>query len=126
MKKHAWGFHPAADRELNAAAPRYDEFRPGLGDAFLDAIEQKLAIAASIAAPGTRVPGIADEMVRRIFLSPRFPYQLVLVTDVDMVLAVAHLRRHPDYWRKRLPAARATDAVKKKSAGRARTPKRRP
>jgi toxin ParE1/3/4 len=125
MKKHAWGFHPAADRELNAAASRYDEFRPGLGDAFLDAIEEKLAIAASIAAPGTRVPGIADEMVRRIFLAPRFPYQLVLVIDVDMVLAVAHLRRHPDYWRKRLPAARKTGAVKK-SSGRRHTSKRRP
>lgn len=123
MKKRAWGFHPAADRELNAAANRYDEFRPGLGEAFLDALEEKLAIAASIAVPGTRVPGIADELVRRIFLSPRFPYQLVIVIDVDMVLAVAHLRRHPDYWRRRLPAARKTGAVKTR-AGRGHTPKR--
>jgi toxin ParE1/3/4 len=122
MTKRAWGFHPAADRELNAAASRYDEFRPGLGEAFLDALEEKLAIAASIAVPGTRVPGIADEMVRRIFLSPRFPYQVVLVIDVDMVLAVAHLRRHPDYWRRRLPAARKTA---KKRSGRGHAPKRR-
>lgn len=124
MNKRAWGFHPAADRELNAAASRYDESRPGLGEAFLDALEEKLAIAASIAAPGTRVPGIADDMVRRIFLSPRFPYQVVLVIDVDMVLAVAHLRRHPDYWRRRLRAARKTGAVKKRS-GRPDTSKRR-
>ena len=115
MIKHAWGFHPAANRDVNAAARHYDEARAGLGDAFLDAIDEKLAIAARIAMPGTRVPGIADEMVRRIFLSPRFPYQLVLVIDVDVVLAVAHLRRRPDYWRKRLPAARKTGAAKKRA-----------
>ena len=99
MTKHAWGFHPAARAELIAAAERYEKIRTGLGDALLDAVVQKLAFAARTVTPGTAVPGVADENVRRVFLSPRFPYQLVLVVDVDIVLAVAHLRRHPDYWR---------------------------
>jgi hypothetical protein len=105
MTKHAWRFHPAARVELDAGAKHYAEARTGLGDAFLDAVDEKLTSASRVVVPGTPVPGIPDENVRRVLLSPRFPYQLVLVIDVDIVLAVAHLRRHPDYWRARLAAA---------------------
>jgi toxin ParE2 len=42
--------------------------------------------------------------VRRIRLK-RFPYQLIYFVsdDVILVLAVAHLRRKPNYWRSRIP-----------------------
>ena len=46
-----------------------------------------------------------DLEVRRALL-PRFPYALVfleLQTEIR-VLAVAHAKRHPDYWLNRLQA----------------------
>jgi hypothetical protein len=36
-------------------------------------------------------------------MTPRFPYAIILLTDARIVIAVAHLRRRPNYWRKRLP-----------------------
>ncbi len=41
--------------------------------------------------------------VRRYRLD-RFPYGIIYVVEKDeiIVLAVAHLHRHPDYWRERI------------------------
>lgn len=87
MKKRVWDFHPEARKELYAAANIYNAARPGLGEAFADAADAKLALAAQLPVPGSRVQNIGDEMVRQVFLRPRFPYRIVLVIDVSVVLA---------------------------------------
>jgi hypothetical protein len=125
MKMRLWDFHPEAQNELNAAAALYNHVRPGLGDAFVDAVDDKLEVAGQIGVPGTRVASIDDEMVRQLLLRPRFPYRIVFAVDVSVVLAVAHMRRHPHYWRKRLRETRAKKASGKPRAhGRSTSRKR--
>ncbi len=94
-----------ADDEAAEAARWYESQRPGLGDAFLDElarayqlIEHQPRAFQSIARP----PGGRE--VRRYVLR-RFPYRIiyeVIGTDV-VVLAVAHTRRQPNYWKGRTP-----------------------
>ena len=91
---------PRARRELLAAFDWYEAQRPGLGDAFLRAVD---AVFASI----RRTPalyGIARGRSRRALVR-RYPYG-VFFYERDgevVVLAVVHSRRHPRHW----PAAPA-------------------
>ncbi len=91
------GFHPAAEAELNEASDFYDLQSPGLGDGFVDDVEHALEQIRAFpeAAP-------VSGGYRRRLLS-RFPYALVYSVREDeiRVMAVAHLRRRPFYWRGR-------------------------
>jgi plasmid stabilization system protein ParE len=91
-------FAPAAEAEFLAAIRYYARQRPGFGAAFLAAVEASVAKAA--AAPEAGAP-LGGHIRRR--LVPGFPYQVVYRTDTAplRVLAVAHLRRRPDYWERR-------------------------
>jgi hypothetical protein len=97
----AWIFLVEAREEFDDAMDRYNEVRPGLGDAFLDHVNDALE-NATLPSPGVTVPGLRRANVRRLLLTPHFPYAVVLLTDARVVIAVAHLRRRPNYWRKRL------------------------
>lgn len=93
-------FSAEAASELDAAAAWYDDQRPGLGDAFVDAVEAAIAMLADWPQAGAPVAGIpADLDIRRATVA-RFPYHLAyLVADEHVrVLAVAHDRRRPGYW----------------------------
>jgi toxin ParE1/3/4 len=92
-------FDPAAQRELNEAADFYDAEDPGLGGAFLDAAER--AFEQIQAFPESSPISLAP--VRTKVLSA-FPFSVIYwVTDdeVIIVLALAHHRRRPEYWRAR-------------------------
>ncbi len=91
-------FHPEAEEELDRAATRYARIRPSLGSAFLDRVEA--ATSRAIRAPATGSPMGAD--LRRVFVK-RFPYfVLYAVEDARIfVLAVAHFKQRPGYWRSR-------------------------
>jgi plasmid stabilization system protein ParE len=93
-------FRLAAARELAADVRYYDRSRPGRGQGFTDAVDQILArIAESpLAFPLLYEPDIRSAKV------PRFPYRVVyLVAGEDVeVLAVAHAKRRPAYWRGRI------------------------
>ena len=92
-------FDPAAQRELNEAADFYDAEDPGLGLAFLDAAER--AFEQIQAFPESSPISLAP--VRTKVLSA-FPFSVIYwVTDdeVIIVLALAHHRRRPEYWRGR-------------------------
>jgi len=89
----------SARRELKAAKDFYERQRHGLGDAFL--LEAQRAAALLIENPliGTRV---RDN--RRVLVLKRFPYRLVYSLD-DLgviIIAAAHQKRRPDYWRGRV------------------------
>ena len=60
------------------------------------------AIARIAANPGLGSPHLRGTRIRRL---RRFPFQLVYVTEPTgvLVIAVAHGRRRPGYWRRRLP-----------------------
>lgn len=92
-------FHGAARRELRKAADRYDERLPGLGDEFAAAIEHSVNLIATHPQLGS--PYMLS--TRRVQIR-RFPYSLVYAEREDslIVIAVAHHRRRPDYWLRRI------------------------
>jgi hypothetical protein len=80
------------------AADRYDAEEPRLGDRFLACVEH--ALEGIILAP-LRWPLIDDRHRRR--LVARFPFSIIYRVDRDrpVVIAIAHHKRHPEYWRRR-------------------------
>jgi plasmid stabilization system protein ParE len=88
-------FHHLARRELIEAAEYYDRESPGLGVAFLDAVEASVSDILEHPEAGTPM----HENVRRRLVQ-RFPYGLLYALEGDSVrvLAVAHLKRRPMYW----------------------------
>jgi toxin ParE1/3/4 len=92
-------FDPAAKRELNEAAEFYDSEDLGLGESFLDAVER--ATKQIQAFPESSQVSLTP--VRTKVLSA-FPFSVIywVAEDVIFVLAVAHHRRRPGYWRGRV------------------------
>lgn len=93
--------HPAAEQELIAAARWYEE-RAGLGSDLIDEVLAARVAAGEHFEALTPVPG-APAGVRMANVR-RFPYYLVCfgLEDRALVLAVAHVRRRPLYWKRRL------------------------
>ncbi|MFC1707118.1 type II toxin-antitoxin system RelE/ParE family toxin [Planctomycetota bacterium] len=91
-----------AEADLRAAMEWYDERQPGLGERFLDAVKAALQMVAANPAIGSRPPGVEDRDAKRVLVR-RFPYAVVYyLTDQEIrVVAVAHGRRRPGYWRGR-------------------------
>lgn len=93
----------AAEEEQLAAARWYEEQRDGLGLRFISEVERVSDLIAErpgIGAPWTysKVP----EGVRRFPLRS-FPYHVVYVEEPRLlIVAVAHMKRRPGYWRARL------------------------
>lgn len=90
-------FLPAAQEEL-AVAVAYLEIRaPGLGAELLDDVKRISALASTVPSIGRTL----DDIHRRLTLQ-RFPYHLVYRMRDDatvVVVAMAHKRRSPGYWR---------------------------
>lgn len=90
---------PGAQSEARAAARYYDDRAPQLGDEFL--AEPTRVLDAVATRPDTGAPFAGR--YRRMLLR-RFPYAVVyrhLASGSIRVLAIAHLRRRPDYWQRR-------------------------
>ncbi len=91
--------HPDADIELEEAAFFYEDSAEGLGDDFLEDFEQTLK--RIMAAPNRYriVHGNARQLRLR-----RFPFNVVYEEYESniYILAVAHVRRRPFYWRQRI------------------------
>lgn len=97
-------FSAEAASELDGAAAWYDEQRPGLGEAFIHAVETALGLLAEWPGSGLPIPGVVSDLeIRRVPVA-RFPYQLpyAVLEDHVRVLAVAHDRRRPGYWASRV------------------------
>lgn len=94
MSRHA-RFHRLADRELIEAAAYYEKESPGLGVAFITAVEACISEIVEHPESGTRVHGVVRRRLVR-----RFPYSVLysIQGDVIRVLAVAHAKRRPMYW----------------------------
>ncbi len=96
---------PEAGEELLEATRWYERRRRGLGMEFLAAIASAVEFIQRNPEGGSPVPGVIDEVPARRLILRRFPYSVVFLdceTEIR-ILAFAHHRRHPNYWRERLP-----------------------
>src|SRR5262249_17488520 len=92
----------AAADEMTEAAERYEEHRTGIGHRFLRRVLQ--AVARIEGLPQIGSPWSASQPEVRQHAVTGFPYYVVYVTvPVLTVIAVAHTKRQPGYWRDRLP-----------------------
>jgi plasmid stabilization system protein ParE len=92
-------FLPDAEEEMNEAAKYYQSKTAGLGIDYLSEVERAVA---SITQSPTTWPEVERELRRR--LVRRFPFGILYYVDQKeiVIVAVAHLRRKPGYWKKRL------------------------
>lgn len=91
-------FLPVAREELNAAASYLEDRVVGLGGEFLDDVERTSTLLCQFSQIGRRL----DSIHREVSLQ-RFSFNLVYrkFGDETVVVAVAHKRRRPGYWRGR-------------------------
>ena len=94
----SYSFHPEADAELTNAALFYESRMPGLGKSFSAEVERTITLIREFPDSGSPVgPN------RKRVLIARFPYSVVYRRDPEavVIVAVAHQRRRPSYWRSR-------------------------
>jgi toxin ParE1/3/4 len=91
-------FHGDAEKELIAAAAYYENQKPTLGRRFLISIQD--AINRVLINPD--LYPIVDSNVRRCLVRT-FPFGIIFreFHDRIVILAIMHLHRDPDYWKKR-------------------------
>jgi toxin ParE1/3/4 len=92
-------FLPEAREEMLEAATYYDTRSPGLGMAFLSEMERA---ESSIKASPTAWPIIEGKFRRRLLR--RFPFSIIYIIEPKEIIfvAIAHLRRNPQYWKARI------------------------
>ena len=91
-------FHPEAYMEVEGARSWYETNSPGLGMAFIDAVQ--MAVDAIRDSPDM---WSSYEYGSRRFFLRRFPFSLIYRHDATkiQIIAVAHLHRNPGYWKNR-------------------------
>jgi toxin ParE1/3/4 len=97
-------FAPAARAELDAAATDYEREREGLGATFYSAVERTVRLIGTFPEVGPSYPGIPSELQVRRRVVRGFPFVLAYRELGEMIRidAVAHSRRRPDYWLRRV------------------------
>lgn len=98
--------HPEALEELEAAVVWHNRERAGRGDLLYDDVRRRIAQATRFPRSGAPVAGFDARYDVRSYGLRRFPYRVItaVVTAAPLVVAVAHTRREPGYWRERLSA----------------------
>jgi toxin ParE1/3/4 len=89
---------PIAEDELREARTWYEAQGLGLGRRFVDGVD---AVLAGIQENPLRFP-VVHEDIRRAIVR-RFPYGVFVRDRIDdvFVIAIVHLHRHPDTWKRR-------------------------
>jgi toxin ParE1/3/4 len=93
-------FHDEAEAEFNAAVAHYEEIRSGLG---LDLQKQVEHAVSLIQQNPHSFPRHNSKDLRKCVLK-RFPYTIFYIEfkKYIWVVAVAHQKRRPGYWKKRV------------------------
>ena len=91
-------YHPEAEAELKEAAAYLGKKSFDLGDLFLDDIQHALELIVF----SPEISSVIQQKVRKKILR-KFPYSIIYsIADLDIrILAVAHHRRRPFYWKNR-------------------------
>ena len=95
---HAVEFHPEARADFYDAIDWYENERPGLGTAFVGAVQD----AISLAAESPQIGALAGQGIRRVLVRV-FPYSVLYAVEPErlLVVAIASFHRRPGYWRHR-------------------------
>ncbi len=90
-----------ASTELRQAVRWYEARGAGLGGEFFDSVVATISRIQARPEIGTAVS--PDGRTRRTLVA-RFPYQVVyrFARSEIVVVAIAHLKRRPEYWTERL------------------------
>ena len=93
-----WIFHSEAEAEFIESSAYYENEIPGLGRRFGRAVKEALEIIAEN--PEIGLPLVSE---LRSFVIAGFPYSIIYAPYEGslIVLAVAHGKRKPGYWRSR-------------------------
>ena len=93
-----FSIHEKAEAEINEAADFYDLESPGLGSVFIEEVERSIESINQFPDAATLIRG----RVRKKNLI-KFPYSIVYSVRPDEIrlLAMAHQKRRPFYWRGR-------------------------
>jgi plasmid stabilization system protein ParE len=94
----AVGFHPDAESEMIHAAAYYETQQPGLGRRFLASVQD--AVNRILLNP--HLFPFVELDVRRC-LTKTFPFGVLFRERPGriVIMAVMHMHRDPDYWKKR-------------------------
>ncbi len=97
-----------AREELRQAARWYEEQRVGQGEELVNEVDGIFVALSSPTTIGVTVPGVKTGVRLLRILLTRFPYAVVYVEHEESVhvIAVAHFKKKPGYWKKRLRAVR--------------------
>ena len=108
MDDPAVEFHPQAVIEAREARKWYAERNADVAERFLRELDR--AVAQMTAAPERWTPHLFGT---RQFVFRGFPYSLVYRTRVGgvQVIAVAHAKREPGYWRQRTEGGPPTESA---------------
>ena len=92
-------FHDLAVAEFDEAAAWYEEHRGGLGAEFRSVVEDAVRRIQDNPQAGSRY----GRTNFRFVLVRRFPFVVFYAESEDVIrlMAVAHGRRRPGYWKKR-------------------------
>jgi toxin ParE1/3/4 len=96
----AYQFHAEASHEFLDAALFYESRLTGLGAAFVDEVQRSVDFIRERPSIGSPLGSRVRKVVVR-----RFPFAILYRHETDriLILAVAHQRRRPGYWRGRRP-----------------------
>jgi plasmid stabilization system protein ParE len=97
-------FDDEADAEYRFAGRWYEGRREHLGTEFFDAVDATIDQIVAMPRAGARVPRLPANLTVRRRAVTRFPYHVVYLemTSHIRILAIAHDRRKPGYWKDRL------------------------
>jgi plasmid stabilization system protein ParE len=93
-------FLEPATAEIAEAIAYFDQQAGGLGDRFEREVENTVALIAEF-------PEIGSPLTKRIrkFRVRKFKHKVIYALDAEeiIIIAVAHHKKRPGYWRKRIP-----------------------
>jgi plasmid stabilization system protein ParE len=97
-------WHPNAEAEFDADIDWYDDREVGLGDRFEIEVLGSVDECADTPQAWAVWPGWDREPVVRSKTLTSFPYRVVYFAEDDVltIVAVAHAKRRPGYWRERV------------------------
>ena len=97
-------FEEEADVEYRQAGRGYESHRVGLGVEFFDAVDAAIRQLLDFPRAGAPVPSVPEDLPVRRLAVRRFPYHAIYLTTPEAlrILAIAHDRRKPGYWKERL------------------------